>query len=435
MLEYPIHADVALIKAERGDRWGNLTYRKTARNFGPIMATAAKLTIASVHEIVPLGALDPEAIVTPGIFVQRVVKIDRRHAGRRHKEGSGMTDQETAQPATSWPRASRATFPKAPTSTWASACRRWSPTTCRRAARSSCTARTACSAWARRRPPGEEDYDLINAGKQPVTLLPGGAYFHHADSFAMMRGGHLDICVLGAFQVSATGDLANWHTGRPDAIPAVGGAMDLAIGAKQTWVMMEHLTKRGREQDRRALHLSADRHRLRQAHLHRPGHDRHHAAGPEGDRHGRRPDPRRTEKACRRAVPIIASRLSLKRPTLEARTFKENRHDPSLHLRRHPHPLRPLRRRLASVRTDDLGAIPLKALMARNPEVDWAAVADVIYGCANQAGEDNRNVARMSALLAGLPLEVPARPSTACAARGWTPWAPRRAPSRRARPG
>ena len=92
---------------------------------------------------------------------------------------------------------------------------------------------------------GLEDYDLINAGKQPVTLLPGGAFFHHADSFAMMRGGHLHICVLGAFQVSATGDLANWHTGEPDAIPAVGGAMDLAIGAKQTWVMMDLLTKQG----------------------------------------------------------------------------------------------------------------------------------------------------------------------------------------------
>jgi 3-oxoadipate CoA-transferase beta subunit len=92
---------------------------------------------------------------------------------------------------------------------------------------------------------GEEDYDLINAGKQPVTLLKGGSFFHHADSFAMMRGGHLDICVLGAFQVSATGDLANWSTGEAGAIPAVGGAMDLAIGARQTWVMMDLLTKKG----------------------------------------------------------------------------------------------------------------------------------------------------------------------------------------------
>ncbi len=92
---------------------------------------------------------------------------------------------------------------------------------------------------------GEEDWDLINAGKQPVTLLAGGAYFHHADSFAMMRGGHLDICVLGAFQVAVNGDLANWHTGAADAIPAVGGAMDLAVGAKRTFVMMEHQTKGG----------------------------------------------------------------------------------------------------------------------------------------------------------------------------------------------
>lgn len=92
---------------------------------------------------------------------------------------------------------------------------------------------------------GEEDEDLINAGKQAVTLLSGGAFFHHGDSFAMMRGGHIDICVLGAFQVSATGDLANWHTGEADAIPAVGGAMDLAIGAKQVFVMMDLLTKSG----------------------------------------------------------------------------------------------------------------------------------------------------------------------------------------------
>ena len=93
--------------------------------------------------------------------------------------------------------------------------------------------------------PDEVDPDLINAGKVPVIETPGASYFHHADSFAMMRGGHLDVCVLGAFQVSAAGDLANWHTGAPDAIPAVGGAMDLAIGAKQVFVMMTLFTRGG----------------------------------------------------------------------------------------------------------------------------------------------------------------------------------------------
>jgi 3-oxoadipate CoA-transferase beta subunit len=92
----------------------------------------------------------------------------------------------------------------------------------------------------------EVDPDLINAGKVPVVETPGASYFHHADSFAMMRGGHLDVCVLGAFQVSVTGDLANWHTGAPDAIPAVGGAMDLASGARQVFVMMTLFDKHGR---------------------------------------------------------------------------------------------------------------------------------------------------------------------------------------------
>ena len=94
--------------------------------------------------------------------------------------------------------------------------------------------------------PEQADPDLVNAGKVMVTELPGSAYFHHADSFAMMRGGHLDVCVLGAFQVSAAGDLANWSTGEPGAIPAVGGAMDLAIGAKQVFVMMTLFDKQGR---------------------------------------------------------------------------------------------------------------------------------------------------------------------------------------------
>ncbi len=202
--------------------------------------------------------------------------------------------------------------------------------------------------------PGEEDYDLINAGKQPVTLLPGGSFFHHADSFAMMRGGHLDICVLGAFQVSATGDLANWHTGAADAIPAVGGAMDLAIGAKKTYVMMEHLTKAGESKIVPALQLSADRHRLRQPHLHRPGGDRRHAQRPEADRQGRRPVPRRTATRDRRA----ADRASRQGHTMNHAFICDAVRTP----------FGRYGGALSSVRTDDLGAIPIKALMARNPQ-------------------------------------------------------------------
>lgn len=95
--------------------------------------------------------------------------------------------------------------------------------------------------------PAEDAVDpwLINAGKQYVTLLPGGAYFHHSDSFAMIRGGHLDLCVLGAYQVAANGDIANWATSENDTAPAVGGAMDLSVGAQRVWVAMNHVTKEG----------------------------------------------------------------------------------------------------------------------------------------------------------------------------------------------
>ena len=127
----------------------------------------------------------------------------------------------------------------------ASARRCKSPIMCRPSAKSFSIPRTACSAWARRRRRIEINRWLINAGKQYVTLRTGGSYMHHADSFALIRGGHLDLCVLGAFQVAENGDIANWSTSDNDTAPAVGGAMDLAAGARQLWVLMEHLTKSG----------------------------------------------------------------------------------------------------------------------------------------------------------------------------------------------
>ena len=101
----------------------------------------------------------------------------------------------------------------------------------------------------------DRDGDLINAGKQYITLLKGGSYFHHGDSFAMIRGGHIDLCVLGAFEVAKNGDIANWFLGRPKDIPAVGGAMDLAVGAQKVYVIMDHVSKNGEPKIVESLNL------------------------------------------------------------------------------------------------------------------------------------------------------------------------------------
>ena len=231
VLEYPIKADFALIKAHQGDRWGNLVYRKAARNFGPIMATAAKTTIVEVSQLVALGDLDPENIITPGIFVQRVFSPEEPDMQK-------LTRDEMAQRvARDIPEGAYVNLGIGLPTRIAN----YLPADKEVFLHSE----NGLLGMGPKPQPGEEDPELINAGKEYVTLLQGGCYFHHGDSFAMMRGGHLDICVLGAYQVSASGDLANWSTGAPDAIPAVGGAMDLAIGARQVFVMMDHLTRDG----------------------------------------------------------------------------------------------------------------------------------------------------------------------------------------------
>ena len=227
VLEYPIHADVALIRARAGRPLGQPRVPQDGPQFRARDGDGRRL-----HDRGGWRGRRP-----------------RRARSREHRDarylrpscGGGMNKWS----ATRWPRASRETSRKAPTSTSVSACRRSSRTILAPTRKFSSTARTACSAWGPRRRQGRRTPISINAGKQPVTLVTGGAYFHHADSFAMIRGGHVDICVLGAFQVSVAGDLANWHTGEPDTIPAVGGAMDLAVGARRVFVMMEHLTKNG----------------------------------------------------------------------------------------------------------------------------------------------------------------------------------------------
>ena len=281
--------------------------------------------------------------------------------------------------------------------------------------------------------PGEEDDDLINAGKQPVTLLPGGAYFHHADSFAMMRGGHLDICVLGAFQVSATGDLANWHTGAPDAIPAVGGAMDLAIGAKQVYVMMEHLTKRARARSsQRCSYPLTGIGCVARIYTDLAVIDVTPRRPASCVEHRRRPVVRRTaapDAACRCIAP-------LPKPPDELDRTSETRMTRSLHLRRHPHARSAATAaRSRSVRADDLGARADQGADGAQPErrLGRRRRRDLRLRQPGRRGQPQRR-AHVGAARRPADRACRARPSTACAARAWTRSARRRARSSAARP-
>ena len=227
VLEYPIHADVALIKARHERPVGQPRVPKTARNFGPVMATAAACTVAEV---------DRDRRARPARPRVHRDAWNLRPAGRG-RMNRWTRDHMAARIARDIPDGSYVNLGIGLPTLVAN---HLAPDR-----EVFLHSENGILGMGPAPAPGEEDPDLLNAGKQPVTLLAGGAYFHHADSFAMIRGGHIDICVLGAFQVSVAGDLANWHTGDPDTIPAVGGAMDLAVGARRVFVMMEHLTKKG----------------------------------------------------------------------------------------------------------------------------------------------------------------------------------------------